>query len=60
MSVVANRRAMEFRSAITDRCIEASEAPPNKCMELTVKSVVPFAKRRAKATPLFPAAHAGR
>ena len=40
--------------------VTVNEPPPNKCMELTVKSVVSFAKRRAKATPLFPAAHAGR
>jgi hypothetical protein len=42
------------------RFVQGNAAPPNKWMEPTVKSVVPFAKRRAKATPLFPAAHAGR
>ena len=31
--------------------------PPNKWMELTVKSGMSFAKKKAKATPLFPAAH---
>ena len=32
--------------------------PPNNGMELTVKSVTPFAS--AKAAPLFPAAHPRR
>ena len=34
--------------------------PPNKGMELTVKSDTPFAKKRAKGAPLLPAAHPGR
>jgi hypothetical protein len=34
----------------------AAQAPPNKSMELTIKSVTPFA--RAKAAPLLLAAHA--
>jgi hypothetical protein len=34
--------------------------PLNKGMQLTVKSVTPFAKRRAKVTPLFRAAHPRR
>ncbi len=34
--------------------------PPNKGMELTVRSVTPFAKRRAKGAPLRPAAHPKR
>ena len=38
--------------------ITVSEPPPNKRMELTVKSVTPFA--RAKAAPLLPAAHVWR
>ena len=33
---------------------------PNKGMEPTVKSVIPFARRRAKGLPLFPAAHSRR
>jgi len=45
---------------VEPRFFAASAAPPNKCMELTVKSVVPFARERAKVPPLFPAAHAGR
>lgn len=40
--------------------VTVGEPPPNKWMELTVKSAVPFAKRRAKGTPLFPAAHPRR
>ena len=40
--------------------VAVNALPPNKCMELTVKGVMSFAKRRAKATPLFPAAHARR
>jgi hypothetical protein len=38
------------------RSIEVVTPPSNKSMELTVKSVTPFA--RAKRAPLFPAAHA--
>jgi hypothetical protein len=34
--------------------------PPNNWMELTGKSVTPFAKRRAKVAPLLPAAHPER
>ena len=34
--------------------------PPNNAMELTVKSVTPFARGRAKGAPLFPAAHRRR
>ena len=33
---------------------------PNKGMELTVKSVTPFARGRAKGAPLSPAAHPRR
>ena len=33
--------------------------PPNKGMELTVKSDTPFAKRRAMGAPLLPAALPG-
>ena len=42
------------------RFIEVNEAPPNKCMELTVLLGTPLAKRRARAAPSKPAAHAGR
>jgi hypothetical protein len=45
---------------IEPRFIALSAAPPNNWMELTVKSVTPFAKRRAKVAPLSPAAHPGR
>jgi hypothetical protein len=34
--------------------------PPNKCMELIVLLGTPLAKRRARAAPSKPAAHAGR
>jgi hypothetical protein len=40
------------------RGLEISAAPSNKHMELTVKSITPFA--RAKAAPLLPAAHVWR
>jgi hypothetical protein len=49
-----------YVEAIEPRFVTVNAAPPNKWMELTVKSVVPFAKRRAKVTPPFPAAHAWR
>ena len=39
---------------------EWNAVPPNKGMELTVKSDTPFAKRRAKGAPLLPAAHPRR
>jgi len=38
--------------------IEFIAAPPNKGMQLTAKSVLSFAKRRAKARPLLSAADA--
>ena len=50
----------EYRNVIERRCIEVSALPPNKGMERTVKSVTPFAKKRAKVAPLFPAAHSRR
>jgi len=34
--------------------------PPNNWMELTVKIGVCLARRRARRTPVFPAAHPGR
>jgi hypothetical protein len=39
-----------------DQFIEVNTPPPNKGMELTIKSVTPFAC--AKAAPLLVAAHA--
>jgi hypothetical protein len=39
---------------------EWNGVPPNKGMELTVKSDTPFARRRAKGAPLLPAAHPRR
>ena len=39
---------------------DAVPAPPNKAMELTIKSVLSLAKRRARATPLSLAAHRRR
>jgi hypothetical protein len=39
---------------------EQDALPPNKGMELTVKSDTPFAKRRAKGAPLLPATRAAR
>ena len=48
------------RKVIAPRYVTVSEPPPNKGMELTVKSVTPFARRRAKGAPLSPAAHPGR
>jgi len=44
--------------AIACRGIEAGALPPNKGMQLTAKSVLSFAKRRAKARPLLSAADA--
>ena len=38
------------------RFVEVNAAPSNQSMELTIKSVTPFA--RAKAAPLLLAAHA--
>jgi len=38
--------------------VETFTLPPNKGMQLTAKSVLSFAKRRAKARPLLPAADA--
>lgn len=49
-----------FGKQVADHFVEVSAAPPNKGMEPTVKSDTPFAKRRAKAAPLSPAAHPGR
>jgi hypothetical protein len=40
--------------------VEACAVPPNQRMELTDKSVTPFARRRAKGAPLLSAAHAWR
>mgnify|MGYP006899816860 CR=1 FL=1 len=40
--------------------VTVNAVPPNKWMELTVKSVTPFARGRAKEVPLFPAAHPRR
>ena len=37
--------------------VGASAVPPNRWMELTVKSVTPLARRRARVAPLLPAAH---
>jgi hypothetical protein len=45
-------------NVVEPRFVAVDELPPNKGMELTVKSVTPFAY--AKAAPLFPAAHAWR
>ena len=45
---------------VEPRFVTVNVAPPNKWMQLTVKSVTPFAKRRAKGAPLLPAADAGR
>ena len=42
------------------RSIARVALPSNKSMELTGKSGAPFAKKRAKGAPLFPAAHPGR
>jgi hypothetical protein len=47
----------EFR-VVAPHCISRIALPSNKSMELTVKSVMPFAF--AKVTPLSPAAHACR
>ena len=49
-----------FAHVIEHRFGEVNEAPPNKWMQLTVKSVTPFARRRAKGAPLSPAADPGR
>jgi hypothetical protein len=46
-------RALRRIAASGRDAVQAS----NKRMELTVKSVTPFARRRAKGAPLFPAAH---
>jgi hypothetical protein len=45
---------------IERQCIEFYAVPPNKGMELTVKSDTPFERRRAKGAPLLPAAHPQR
>jgi len=43
---------------IERRGIQINALPPNKGMQLTAKSVLSFAKRRAKARPLLSAADA--
>ena len=48
-----------YGTVVEPRFVAVNAAPPNKWMERTVKSVTPFAKRRAKGAPLFPAAHPG-
>jgi hypothetical protein len=53
----ANGKYEGHGKVIEPRFIAASAVPPNRWMELTVKSVTPFAKRRAKGAPLLPAAH---
>jgi hypothetical protein len=45
-----------FWQAIEHQFIELNAVPSNKSMELTIKSVTPFAY--AKAAPLLLAAHA--
>jgi len=47
-----------FSSASQCVSLEFGGTPPNKGVELTVKSVTPFAG--AKRAPLLPAAHAWR
>jgi hypothetical protein len=54
--VEADRQAVQSGKLIELHFVEVSAPPPNKRMELTIKSVTPFAF--AKAAPLLLAAHA--
>jgi hypothetical protein len=52
-------RSTKYGQVIEPRFVTVNAAPPNKGMELTVKSVAPFARGRAKGAPLFSAARPG-
>jgi len=49
---------MTIANAVGEQALGLALAPPNKGMQLTAKSVLSFAKRRAKARPLLSAADA--
>jgi hypothetical protein len=49
-------QAGNFSRMIKIPFIALSALPPNVALQLTSKSVTPFAKRRAKGAPLFLAA----
>ena len=50
---------MESGALLVDSLICLAHIPPKKRVELTFRSVTPFAKRRTKGAPLLRAAHAG-
>jgi hypothetical protein len=57
-AIAINSRVGECIHFVSTPFIESSALPSNKSMELTIKSVTPFAY--AKAAPLLLAAHARR
>jgi hypothetical protein len=55
-----NNLAAVYGKLFERRLVTVNEAPPNKCMELTVLLGTRLAKRRARQAPCSPAAHAWR
>ena len=60
MAVVHNSEWARNCDVVAPHSIAVNAVPPNKWMELTGKSVTPFARGRAKGAPLLPAAHPRR
>ena len=56
-TVAPDSGTRDRRQVIELQFFALSALPPNKGMQLTVKSVVSFAKRRARLAPICPTAH---